>query len=499
MSYPFIYHFKYTGSIKIILFIIYKPKMSIKDTIIQQIESLLSNYNDYHIVIDSDNKKIKLKLKVSGKTKVKFSRKKFTDNDILSNNPDWLKKIEKSIKEIVVSHWLISASKSRDIEKIKEIKEKNINQRDHIKCTYKGLFNGMLFVGTESQVNNFKHTHKKINMKIEKDIKMKILGFPDKNLSPNLNQDKVGILSQSVGQFINRIGANKSSLKVGTGAPIGSLNPNVFVFVVDTGIYTHPELNVNTELSRNFINSNPADWQDQHGHGTHVSGIISAKDDSNGMVGVAPNSQTVAIRVLDANGSGWTSDIIAGLNYIGQWKTANPSKIGIVNMSLGGGFSTSLNNAVKSLIAKGVPVVVAAGNSGRDSKSYSPASVTEAITVGAYNSANNTLASWSNYGSVVDILAPGVNIYSTLLNDGYASWSGTSMATPVVVGTIVSMLKTNPTIISPSAIASKIINDAKLIRPVNYDTTLGSNPKIILIKTAKSAKTPDISVYAGKY
>ncbi len=206
-------------------------------------------------------------------------------------------------------------------------------------------------------------------------------------------------------------------------------------WIVDTGIdLDHPDLNVNTSRSRTFVrtgrDSRTAD--DFNGHGTHVAGTIAAKNNSIGVVGVAAGATVIAVKVLNSSGSGYVSDIVSGLDYVAQ----NGSSNDVVNLSLGGGASTTLDNAVIGCANAGLIVCIAAGNSSAYAGNYSPARVngTNIYTVSAHNS-SDVFASFSNYGNPpIDYCAPGVSIYSTYKNGKYATMSGTSMATPHVAG-----------------------------------------------------------------
>lgn len=174
---------------------------------------------------------------------------------------------------------------------------------------------------------------------------------------------------------------------------------------------------------------------DENGHGTHVAGIIAAQDDGEGIIGVAPRSQILPLRVLDANGSGYLSDISAAVDY------AVRNNAEVINMSLGGTTDYYLiEDAIDRAVAAGVVVVAAAGNSGPNNvvPSY-PAAYDNVIAVAATDS-NGTIASYSNQGAYVDIAAPGSAIISTYPN-GYASLSGTSMASPHIAGVVAMMLQ----------------------------------------------------------
>lgn len=202
-------------------------------------------------------------------------------------------------------------------------------------------------------------------------------------------------------------------------------------WIIDTGIdLTHPDLTVDAIRSATFLGGKTTPW-DENGHGTHVAGIIAAKDNAIGVIGVAAGAIVVSVRVLNRSGSGTYSGVIAGVNYV----AANGVRGDVANMSLGGGVSQALDDAVLTASAK-VEFALAAGNESDDANNHSPARVNGAniYTVSAMNS-NDYWASWSNYGNPpVDYCAPGVSILSTYKNDGYATLSGTSMAAPHVAG-----------------------------------------------------------------
>jgi subtilisin family serine protease len=206
-----------------------------------------------------------------------------------------------------------------------------------------------------------------------------------------------------------------------------------------------------------------------NGHGTHVSGTIGGTT-----YGVAKNVSLVAVKVLDSSGSGTTSGVIAGI----QWAASAASgKKAVANMSLGGSYSASLNSAVSSAISSGLTFVVAAGNDNANAANYSPASVADAITVGATTSAD-ARASYSNYGSTLDVFAPGSSITSSYIgsNSATAILSGTSMATPHVVG-LAAYLIALEGLSSPSAVVSRI----KALASSNKITSAGSGSPNLLI------------------
>lgn len=311
----------------------------------------------------------------------------------------------------------------------------------------------------------------------------------------------VTVTAQSPQPFIRRIGADHSSQRSGNGSGSLAGRADINVFVVDTGIARHPDLNV--FAGRNFTTSDVNAWQDGNGHGTHVAGIIGALDNGSGVVGVAPGVRLWAMKVLGNNGSGSTSAIISALNWILNGRGRIWAGRAIVNMSLGGGAFSPLDTAVNNLINNGIVVCVAAGNSSVNAINTSPARVANAITVGATapNPNYNSLASYSNFGSIVDILAPGSDIISTYLNGGYANLSGTSMATPVVAGTValltsVLALPGGNTLTYVNNVRNKIINTSALVNPRNWDGTIGNNARILVPSTKP---TTTISVWAGSF
>ncbi|MDE2142283.1 MAG: S8 family peptidase, partial [Elusimicrobia bacterium] len=200
------------------------------------------------------------------------------------------------------------------------------------------------------------------------------------------------------------------------------------VAVIDTGIdATHPDLQGQVLGGVNIVDPAHSDaWQDDEGHGTHVSGTIAGKGLNGGVAGVAPRAKLYAVKVLDKDGNGNYSDVIAGI----EW--AMNHNIKIANMSLGADEgSEPLHRAVQAALAKGMTIVAAAGNSG-GAVGY-PGAYPETIAVGASDSADHP-ANFSAHGPEVAFIAPGVEILSTKMGGGYVSLSGTSMASPHVAG-----------------------------------------------------------------
>ncbi|GAB7045643.1 S8 family peptidase [Catenuloplanes indicus] len=225
----------------------------------------------------------------------------------------------------------------------------------------------------------------------------------------------------------------------------------VRIYVVDTGVrIAHQDFGGRASNGYDAVDGDGV-AQDGNGHGTFVAAVAAGTS-----YGVAKNASIVGVRVLDDNGSGTTAGVIAGVN----WVTNNAVKPAVANLSLGGGASTSLDTAVRNSIASGVTYTIAAGNSGVNAGSTSPARVTQALTVGA-TSSTDARASWSNYGSVLDLFAPGVSITSawTASNTATYTGSGTSFSAPHVAGTAAQYLSANPSA-SPATVHSAVVNNA---------------------------------------
>jgi subtilisin family serine protease len=217
----------------------------------------------------------------------------------------------------------------------------------------------------------------------------------------------------------------------------GGNDPGATAWVIDTGIdLDHPDLNVDTVNSASFLTGGggATSPDDQNGHGTHVAGTIGALDNLIGSLGVAPGTLVVAVRVLDRRGSGSNSGVIEGVNYVAATAEAGD----VANMSLGGGISTALDNAVIAAAATGIKFALAAGNSSTDANNSSPARANggNIYTISAMSEGDNW-ASFSNYGNPpVDYCAPGVAVFSTWKDGGYNTISGTSMAAPHAAGVL---------------------------------------------------------------
>ena len=252
---------------------------------------------------------------------------------------------------------------------------------------------------------------------------------------------------------------------------------NVFAYVVDTGIdATHSEFGGRVNSGFDAVNGGSGQT-DCNGHGTHVAGTIASQT-----YGVAKAARLVPVRVLGCDGSGTYSGVIAGLDWIAQNRPS--TQRAIVNMSLGGGASSSLDSAVASLVASGVAVVVAAGNSNTDACTTSPARAASAITVGA-TAINDSRASFSNYGSCLDLFAPGANITSTIPANQTATYSGTSMAAPHVAG--VAAVALSLTDMTPTQLAT-FLTDTATTNAVSSAGT--SSPNLLAYLNSSTTSTP---------
>ncbi len=257
----------------------------------------------------------------------------------------------------------------------------------------------------------------------------------------------------------------------------------VRIYVIDTGIRTD-HVDFGGRASAGFDGFGGT-GQDCNGHGTHVAGSAGGST-----YGVAKSASLIAVRVLDCNGSGAWSTVIAGVD----WVTLNHVKPAVANMSLGGGANTAVDQAVSNSIAAGVTYAIAAGNDNANACNYSPARVATALTVGNSTS-TDARASTSNYGSCVDLFAPGTNILSAwhTSTTATATISGTSMASPHVAGVAALYLQNNTTA-TPATVGSAIVATAF----TNKLTGIGTGSPNRLLN-ATLAVPPSVSIYCEPY
>jgi aqualysin 1 len=251
----------------------------------------------------------------------------------------------------------------------------------------------------------------------------------------------VTVDAQTIPYGISNVGATINSTLAGNGSGAVS-GPTVFI--IDTGIAAHADLNL-----VGHVNYAGGQNTDCHGHGTHVAGTVGAKDDTNYVVGVAPGVAVFGVKVLGCSGSGSWSGVISGMDFVAGHSASQK----VANMSLGGTFNQAVNDAAARMVAGNVAVAVAAGNNAANASGYSPASEPSVLTVAAHD-ANNVNASWSNFGTLVDLSAPGVNVLSTSSSGSTTTMSGTSMASPHVAGALALYRANNPSASATQAMSA---------------------------------------------
>ena len=290
---------------------------------------------------------------------------------------------------------------------------------------------------------------------VEKDQKVFAFDKPPHSHPTGDDSEQSSQSSQVLPTGVDRINADLSSTVAGNGA--GTVD--VDIAIIDTGIDTkHPDLNVINHVRCTGTGPN----KDQNGHGTHVAGTVAALDNNIGVVGVAPGAKLWGVKVLDATGSGTLGCVIAGIDYV----TSHAAEIEVANMSLGCKCTSSaLNTAIAESVAAGIVYAVAAGNNAEDAATFSPANHDDVITVSAIadfdgmsggladtivnfrdciEDMDDSFACFSNFGSLIELAAPGVAILSTWLDGGYYTISGTSMASPHVAGAAALYMANNP-------------------------------------------------------
>ena len=317
-----------------------------------------------------------------------------------------------------IKGYIVTLKKGVDVDKVsRDIKAKHNVEIGH---KYRKTLNGFSFKGSENALQAIQR-HMDVE-RIEEDGIVKAVKGPNKSGGKPEFQQPSQIVPEGVTRVNGLVPADENT---------GS------VWVIDSGIdLDHPDLNVDIARSASFLlgGKNAQSPDDKNGHGTHVAGTIAAIDNDIGVVGVVPNAKVISVRVLDRNGSGSTSGVIAGIEHVATY--GQPGDV--ANMSLGGSASLALDNAVINAASTGIIFVLAAGNESNDANLYSPARANgeNIYTISAVDH-QDVFAYFSNYGNPpIDYAAPGVSILSTYLNGEYRTFSGTSMAAPHAAGVL---------------------------------------------------------------
>ncbi|GKT65022.1 subtilisin-like protease [Colletotrichum tofieldiae] len=307
----------------------------------------------------------------------------------------------------------------------------NLNANDLIPNKYIVVYNSSFDDDAiTSKMSSFAATIKKRNIG-KRSLDGRSLSTSTRNFK--MNNWRATVMEADDSMIMNVMSAEEvayveQDAKVKLSATTGG--DGITAYIVDTGILTtHSEFQGRATFGANFINSVDTD---ENGHGSHVAGTVGGQT-----FGVAKNVNLVAVKVLDGDGAGSNSGVLDGMQFVIDDVTAkNLTGKAVMNMSLGGSASAAVNRAIQALNNAGVVPVVAAGNENQDASNTSPASAPNAITVGAIDARNDRKASFSNFGTAVDIFAPGVNILSVGITSNTATntLSGTSMASPHVAG-----------------------------------------------------------------
>lgn len=364
--------------------------------------------------------------------------------DLLANDKPLIKKDKQATQ--ITGQYIVTLKDAKDTPS-KKAEEFSTKFGAKVKFVYSTALHGFSINATDDQIAKIKQQPEVASVSPDY-----MVSIDNTQASPDWGLDRM----------------DQRSANLDSSYTYNSDGTGVTSYVIDTGLrISHQEFQGRASYGYDFID-NDAIADDCHGHGTHVAGTIGGQT-----YGVAKNVNVVGVRVLDCQGSGSTSQVIAGID----WVTANANGPSVVNMSLGGTASNEMDTAIRNSIASGITYAIAAGNSDDNCNKYSPSRVTEAIVVGA-SAQNDARADFSNFGPCVDIFAPGVNITSAWKDSDAATYtsSGTSMAAPHVAGAAALILSQNPSY-APAQVASTMIANSSINMVTNYDsaTTLSAN------------------------